>query len=91
MKFCGSVCTDLPHLWLHITQKKSLSGKGQRIANIRKTAILYFINDEIFAFFVIMDVPVAKLMLRSQNWEQILKSGSGSGIESPWGSKWEIS
>lgn len=39
-----------------------------------------------------MDVFVAKSMW-SQSWEQILKSGSrsGSAIERPWSSVWEIS
>lgn len=94
MKHCGSLCTDLSTPVSAHTLKKITFRKGQEITKIRKRQFFFSVM-QLFFFFnsIIMDVFVAKSVLWSQSWEQILKSGSGSGsaIEHPWSSMWEIS
>lgn len=91
MKRCSS-CTDLPTAVAARTSKDHFQERTEKSPN--KENCDFCISSLMqFLHFVIMDVPVAKLMLRLQSWEQILRSGSGSesGIECPCGSEWEIS
>lgn len=87
----AAVCTDLPTTVASRTSKDHFQERTEKSQNKENWFCILSVMQ--FLYFVIMDVPVAKLMLRLQSWEQTLKSGSGSesGIECSWCSDWKIS